>query len=386
MSDLGDSMLKKYVLWLIFIVAGYSPVFASDYSDLLIKRDELIAQRDEIDSNDYYEALKAILVSAIERKTREMLVRRINTPEHFARKSQNITQQFFDEISALKKEHHEYTFSLDQVVVINISRIEQEDVRQAFLLLSKGSPAAVTTKKILSLPCDDVRLGGAAKIVHNYLQEQWPNQTIAITFHPYFFSKLENLRAALQHELAHLTQPDWQTKLYDNADIHRWMEIDADIKAMCHKNSQGEWRLDDNYKDTIHNLYEVINHDELQSDAINDLCCDLNENEHKRMADDLKWLCIMIQLNSLHPPAQFRKAIMLRIATLIKQVGTITDSEMEAMTTCITRWYYIKANQELGDAFLNKAQEAEKILVSNPKFECAFDAATGSREAPKKAL
>ncbi len=359
-------MIKKIILLVVFVIAGYSPFFAADFSDLRIKRDELIAQRDAMDSKDYCDALTTVLTTAIDRQLTEKVLGRVNAREHFANVGHSIAQQLFDELCVLKKEHNEYPFSLDQVVIIDISRIVQDEVRQAFASLGTV-PAGTMTLKTLSFYFDDVQQGKAAKIVFDYLQEQGPNKTIAIAFHPYWVSSFENLLALLRHELAHLTQSDWQTgKLYDG-DIRKWMEIDADIKAMCEQNAQGEWQLSKNYEDIIDNLYEGVHYDELHSDVISCLCNGLHEKLHGIISDELNHLCYIL-FHSFHPSATNRKRIMLGTATVIKKIGSLSDSEMEALTINITKAYYIKMKEELGESFLNKAKQAEKILISNQKI------------------
>ncbi len=370
-------MSKKAILGIVFkvadkVVAGYLPVFAVGFSDQRIKRDELIAQRDAMDLHDYRDALKVVLTSAVDKQLTEQVIGRRDTRDHFANLGHSVAQKLFDELITLKETHMEYVSLVDQIVVVDRSRLAY-DLRQAFALVGCGATVYVTTKKILSVSFDNVKYGKAAKLIFDYLQEQWPNKTIAIVFNPYFFSSFEALVASFRHELAHLTQSDWQTNIssIDTA-IGRWMEIDADIKAMCEQRDRGEWWLSANYNDFIDNLYEGINHDELHSGVIDCLCDGLDENEYKRMSDELKCLDYS-HYHSLHPLATNRKEMMRGAAQVIKKIGSLNDSEMEAFTICVTEEHYRRMKQEQGDAFLNKAKQAGKMIDSNPKFKVLAD-------------
>ncbi len=121
-----------------------------DFTDLHAKRDELIDQWDGIDpNNDYYDALTSILLSAMNRQLTETAMKRINDKNHFANLNPNVAQRVFDELIELKKQHYEYSFSLDQILVLDVSRVNQ-DLCNAFLSLSGGSPAGVITLEHIS--------------------------------------------------------------------------------------------------------------------------------------------------------------------------------------------------------------------------------------------
>lgn len=56
-------------------------------------------------------------------------------------------------------------------------------------------------------------------------------------------------------------------------------------------------------------------------------------------------------------------------AHVMEQIGSVTDSEMELITILITAVYCRKIKQEVGEAFLIKAKQAEERFDSNPKFQ-----------------
>ncbi len=204
-------------------------------------------------------------------------------------------------------------------------------------------------------------------MIFDYLEEHYPNQNTVIFFHSYFFVCFENLKAALQHELGHLTQFDWQNKKINNKDIYRHMEIDADIKAMCLQDANGKWSLSTNYEKTIENLYEAVQ-DNWREKLVHSLCVGLNNDVRKRIYYEFTRLCT-IHFNSCHPLAPARKKIMQRVAKKLKEIGNLNNNEMGALTLLITTRYYQALGRELSEEFLTRAQEAEGILLSNSKLK-----------------
>ena len=344
----------RYFYIVFFINFTVSGCLAVDFTELRAQRDELIANRDPEPSSEYYDALYAILQKAVGAHTMEVVQARVYDPNHFANEEPNIARRVLDEVVTLKQKNSALLFSTDQVLVVDFSRILDLRIHQAFAEISS---CGVTTKKILKM---SNKKRDAAQIILEWWKDRYPNTSYLLMFNSYIFSTWPSLRAALRHELAHLTQSNWQEGKKSDFNTQRQMEIDADFKAVCERGECGNWHLSEDYDDVIKGLSELFRCQvDYLDKAIDDLCRGLNKDEEKRIRYELNRL-YMAYLCNVHPSIRFRAQIIRGFAEFMQsEVQSLTDEEFEDFTLIFTKKINLAMHRKMNEAFLAKVAQAE---------------------------
>ncbi len=375
--------LRKILISCAVVFLGFTSCMAVELVDLHARRDALIAQRNKISSEEdcpvleqYYSELSQLLSRAVGKRRKERLLAHLNDKTYFANTGINISELVYKEVEKLVQENSAYTFTADEIGICDsIMCLDQAEVdvlaNSMIVITGMEPPVAMFLKQglnSLSADASSPDIQEASKAMLQVWQKHFPDKAYLLVFLSFDFETLQDLYAILPHELAHLTQMTQKNAL-TGYDLARWMEIDADIKAICVRNTQGEWCLSENHEQVISGIYNMSNEIfKIQTQAIDALCDGLQDDELKRVRCELNQLNLLDN-HDLHPIPESRRQIMSYSAQVIKTVGNLTDDELTAGTIMWTKKYHLKAKHKMSEEFFKIADQAVDLLEANPKFQ-----------------
>lgn len=323
---------------------------------------EKIAADDELAETTIAMALFPIFTDTKNQLVKDEIRRVENDPSHFSNTDKGrlepIVREYLRHIIETNHLYHDY--KIEDFGILDLSRA---DLPKSLNEMGVVAPISIGPNPNKKFSGED----SCEKLPSDYafLRANFPTAKHVVAFEPRLMPNIDAISAQLGHELGHTTQSYHsgiaEITNYSNAQL---AEIDADIKGISCQQSDGSWKLAENYVQIISSTHDFLQHVaielcEKQCEAR--LLAGVNKKNSAMVTKILPRLSYMAY--KIHPHPQIRLEIMNSCAKEMLEAKTedkpLSNKEFDAMITCMAARYNIETGNKYSPLMLERLAEAQ---------------------------